>query len=264
MQDPRIVKRINIGIFFLLLFSIIGFALFYVFSAPQTCFDGIKNQAEKEVDCGGTCKPCADEASTKDIIVDKVAVALGGNGTFDVIAKIVNPNDIVGASSFHYAFMLKDATGNIIATREGETFVLPADSRYVAELGVQVENNIAPASVDFVINNVKWEKLNEIGKPQIGVFSKNFGANPAVEGNEADGIIRNQSSFGLRKIFVVVILRSENGDIVGINKTEIDTVRTKEDRDFRLTWPYQLSAPIQSMEVDTQSNTFDSQNFSFN
>ncbi len=264
MQDQRIGKRINIVIIFLVLFSIISFTLFYFFSSSATCFDGIKNQSEKEVDCGGTCAPCRDAALTKDIIIEKVATTLGGNGSYDVVARIVNPNDVIGASSFHYVFTLKDSTGNIIATREGNTFILPADSRYVAELGISVTNSSVPASIDFVISDVSWEKLNEIGKPQIGVFGKNFGANPAGEGSEADAIVRNQSTYSLKKIFVVVILRSENGDIVGVNKTEIDTIRAKEERDFRLTWPYQLSAPVQSMEVDTQSNAFDSQNFSFN
>jgi hypothetical protein len=67
----------------------------------------------------------------------------------------------------------------------------------------------------------------------------------------------------LGNISVVIVLRSEKGDVVGINKTEKSSVRAKEERDFRLTWPYQLSAPVQNMEVDAQSNVFDPQNFSF-
>jgi hypothetical protein len=190
-------------------------------------------------------------------------VALGGNNTYDVVAKITNPNNTLGTGSFSYVFKLKDSSGNVISTREGNNFILPADSKYVAELGLQVENEAQPANVELIINEVNWEKLENIGKPQIGVYNKNFGEIPAGSGSEADGVIRNESGYDLNKIFIVVILRSEKGDIVGINKTEKNAVRTKEERDFRLTWPYQLSAPVQNIEVDAQSNVFDPQNFSF-
>lgn len=263
MENPRTKKRVIVLLAWIIFFGSIVYILYLIFSPAATCTDGIKNQAEKGVDCGGTCAPCLDESQTKDITIKEVGVALGGNDTYDVASKITNPNDVFGASSFHYVFTLKDANGKVVGKKEGDNFLLPADSKYVAELGIVTENKVVPASVDFVVSNIKWAKLENIGKPQIGVYNKNFGANTAGEGSEADGLIRNQSGYDLGKIFIVVILRSEKGAIVGINKTEKDSVRVKEERDFKLTWPYQLSAPIQNMDVDVQSNVFDTQNFSF-
>lgn len=263
MQNSPIVKKIIITLSFLVLFSTLGFLLYYLITPAPTCSDGQQNQAEKGIDCGGTCTPCKEVVQTKDIVVDEVAVALGGNNTFDVAGKITNPNNTLGSAAFTYAFNLKDAGGKVIATREGSSFLLPADTKYVAELGLQIEGELAPANVELIINEVKWEKLNNIGKPQIGVYNKNFGKVATSVGSEADGVIRNESGYDLNKIFIVIILRSEAGDIVGINKTEKNAVRAKEERDFQLTWPYQLSAPVQGVEVDAQSNVFDPQNFTF-
>ena len=157
---------------------------------------------------------------------------------------------------------MKDANGNVIATKEGSEFILPADTRYVAELAFEASDGAVPILAEFSISEPSWEKLVNIGKPQIGVYSKNFGKISGGIGSEADGIIRNESSFDLTDIFLVVLLRSEKGEIVGINKTKKTGVRAREERDFRLTWPYQLIAPVQNVEVDPQSNVFDFKNIS--
>jgi hypothetical protein len=257
MENPTINKRINIIITFVVLFGLLAYGIFYLTAPDPTCTDGKQNQAEKGVDCGGTCAPCKEKQQIQDIVIKEVGVALGGNDTYDVAAKIVNPNNILGSALFDYTFIIKDAEGKVISTREGKNFILPADSKYIAELGLQMEGSAVPASVNLVINEVKWEELVNIGKPQIGVYNKNFGADAISKGSEADGVIRNESGYDLSKISVVIILRSEKGDIVGINKTEKNAVRVKEERDFRLTWPYQLSAPVQNIEVDAQSNVYE-------
>lgn len=257
------IKRILISIVFVIIFALTCVVAYLVITPAATCTDGKKNQAEKGVDCGGTCTPCKDVTQGQDLSVSETAVVFGGNKTYDAVAKIVNMNDSVGASSFKYIFKLKDSNGNIVASSEGTSFILPADSKYVADLGIQIEGDVIPRSAELIISDVVWEKLGDIGKPQIGVYGKSFGKTPTGNGNEADGMIRNESGYDLNKIFIIVILRSEEGKIVGINKTEKDYVRTKVEMDFRLTWPYQFSAPVQKMEVDTQANVFDRQNFSF-
>jgi hypothetical protein len=202
-------------------------------------------------------------AQTQELAVQETAVVFGGNKTYDAVVKINNPNDTVGASTFKYVFNLKDSNGNIVATSQGTNFILPADSKYVADLGIQVENDAVPTTAEVTISEVKWEALNEIGKPKIGIYQKNFGKTPTGNGNEADGILRNESGYDLNKIFIVIVLRGDNGKIVGVNKTEKNYVRTKAEMDFRLSWPYQFSAPIANMEVDAQANVFDRDNFTF-
>lgn len=253
-------KRIIISsIFFVMLVALVVI-VFYALSPAATCSDKKQNQAEKGIDCGGPCSPCKEVVQTKDIFVTETAISIGGNNTYDAVAKISNPNNQVGAS-FKYVFTLKNKDGAVLATREGTSFILPADSKYVAELNF--ESSDAPVLAELEISEPKWEKLGSVGKPQVGVYSKNFGKIPTGEGSSADGIIRNESGYDLNEIFLVVILRSENGGIVGINKTKKTNVRAKEERDFRLTWPYQLAAPVQNIEVDSQVNIFDPKAFSY-
>ncbi|MEI7890699.1 MAG: hypothetical protein WCI36_01890 [bacterium] len=263
MEDPKLRtrKRIIILIIFLLIFAATGYFLNYLIAPSATCSDGKQNQSEKGVDCGGVCAPCKEIVQTKDLEIKEVAVAIGGNQTYDVIAKISNPNEVMGSKEFGYTFTLKDAEGKVLATKQGKTFILPSDTRYIPELGLKTENDVVPSSVDFVLDDISWEKLTEMGKPQLGVYNKNV-KEVNVASTQADAVIRNESGLYLKKIYVTVVLRSKENAIIGINKTEINSVRQKEQRDFNLVWPYALSAPVANIEIDPQSNVFDVENLS--
>lgn len=254
------VKRIVIIAVYILLFLALIF-LIYLFAKPEaTCFDGIQNQAERGVDCGGPCSPCSEVVETKELAIQEVAVVDGGNGTYDAIAKISNPNDSIGAKEFGYTFRLKDVDGNVLASKTGNSFILPADSKFVAELGLFVQGGLIPTSASIELSDIRWENVSDgIGKPQIGVYSKRFGKSPMGEGSEAAGIIRNESNHDIKEVSIVVVLRDENEKIVGVNTTRKDFVHIKEERDFLMTWPYALNATVQKIEVDPQTNIFDSE-----
>ncbi|EKE19645.1 MAG: hypothetical protein ACD_8C00126G0002 [uncultured bacterium] len=260
---PTTKKRIIIALTFFAIFVITVLGIYFITKPEATCTDGIKNQKEKGVDCGGTCTPCDQIFKIQDIVINETAVVFGGNDSYDAVVKISNPNDAIGASFFRYVFNLKDVDGKIIATSEGTSFILPADFKYIADLGIKTEGNVSPSMIEFLIMDAKWEKLDDIGKPRIGIYSKNFGKVSSGIGSVADAIIRNESRYNLNKISIVVILRSSENKIVAVNKTEKNTVRIREERDFRLNWPYEFPVEVQSIEVDAQVNVFDSQSFSF-
>jgi hypothetical protein len=261
-NSAALKRRLKIIIGYLILGGTIALIIYLIKAPAATCFDKIQNQGEKGVDCGGPCSPCKEISQTKDLAIEETAFAPGGDNAYDVVSKISNPNDSVGASSFDYVFNLKDASGKVIATGIGTSFILPSDTRYVAKLGLAVDSKAVPVSVDFSISNVIWGKLANIGKPQLGVYNKNFGSNMASEGIEADGVIRNESSYDLKKIEAVILLRNDKGRIIAINTTERDSIRAGQEQNFQVTWPYLLGTNVQKVEVDTQTNVFDPQNFS--
>lgn len=248
---------ISILVFLLLLLM---FFLYSVFAPEATCSDKKQNQSEKGIDCGGPCSPCKITQAV-DMTTQEVAVVSGGGNTYDAIAKIYNPNDSVGARQFKYTFILKDANGNPIATQEGTDFILPSDTKYVTSLGIQTETGAVATSAEIKISDPEWVTLDTIEKPQLGVYNKKFDKAPIGEGSEAEGLLRNESNYDLNKISLVIILRGADGKILGVNRTEKNVVRVKEQRDFRINWPYAFTGNVQKMEVDAESNVLDPQNF---
>ncbi|EKD59009.1 MAG: hypothetical protein ACD_56C00009G0001 [uncultured bacterium] len=260
MQNQTVIKRTIVIFVFVLIFLLLSILLYSVFAPDATCSDKKQNQAEKGIDCGGPCSPCKN-IQAADIVVQEVAVVIGGSDTYDAVAKVYNPNDSLGAMEFKYIFNLKDATGNVVASYEGKDFILPVDTKYVTGLGIKTDNNAKPVSAEFLISDTVWTALGSVEKPQLGVYNKKFDKAPTGEGSEAEGMLRNESAYDLNKISLVIILRGGDGKIVGVNKTEKNVVHVKEQRDFRINWPYALPGNVQKMEVDAQSNVLDPQNF---
>lgn len=262
MPSPQTMKRALVFFAYIVFFALVGFGIYYLITPNATCSDGKKNQGEKDVDCGGPCIPCKIQFKGDDLILEEKTFVPGGNNTYDALIKLSNPNNSFGASSFHYVITLKDDFGKVLATREGDDYILPADSKYVAQLGLETENSQVPAKLDFLITDTKWSQLNSNEKPQLNVYNKKFGPNVDGPGNRAEGLISNESANDFKKVNVVVVLRDENGNVLGVSVAQEENLRAKKEIGFVLTWPYAFSKTVQSMEVDTQTNVFDSQNFS--
>lgn len=254
MLDQTKFKRTIIILIYAAIIIALGLLIYFIRKPEATCFDGKQNQAEKKVDCGGPCTPCKEEIQAENLIVKSTAVVPGGNNTYDVVAEISNPNYDAGAKNFKYTFTLKDDLENIVSVRSGSSYIFPGDTRYVAEISMTAENNSAVSSVDVQIADAEWKSVLGSAKPQIGVYSKKFGEAPIGEGYEAEGIIRNESGYDLEKVDIVIILRDANNNIIGLNKTQKDSLRVKEERDFIFNWPYALEGSVQNMEVDPESN----------
>lgn len=261
MQNQTIIKRSIIVTIFVVIFGLTSLFIYSIVAPDATCTDKKQNQSEKGIDCGGPCTPCMN-LQAADLLTQETSVVVGGGNTYDAVAKIYNPNDALGAREFKYIFNLKDSAGQVVASYEGKDFILPVDTKYVVGLGIETKDSVVPVSAEIVISEPVWTPLGSTEKPQLGVYNKKFDKAPTGEGSEAEGMLRNESNYDLNRISLVIILRGSDGKILGVNKTEKNVVRVKEQRDFRINWPYALPGSVQKMEVDAESNVLDPQNFS--
>jgi hypothetical protein len=261
-MNSQLLRRIAIILGYLLFFGLVGFLIHLLISPKETCLDGKKNQSETGVDCGGVCSPCKVSSVGKDLVIGEKTFVPAGNNTFDLVVRVSNPNDTIGVASFHFVAKLQDADGNVVATKEGNDYLLPADSKYVIGLGLRAQNNVAPTQVEFAISQVSWSQLSNLEKPQLNVYNKKFGPESSGVGSRAEGLVRNESSKDFKKINLVVVLRDDSGSVLGVSTTQQDNVRAGQEAGFILTWPYAFPKAVRSMEVEAQTNVYDSQNFS--
>ena len=262
MFDPRNSKRAIITFIYLLLFLLITFFLYKLFSPKATCFDGKQNQNEKGIDCGGNCDPCKNIAvDIRDIVVNEKEFIYGRNNIYDALVKITNPNNNVGASLFAYTILLKDGNGNILSKNEGSEFILPTETKYITAVNMSVSEGSIPSDVEFSITEIKWENFVQYQKPHFEIYGKRFGEVQDGIEMEAYGILKNKSGFDFNKIKINIILRDENGKLAALNSTQINTIRSEEERDFKVMWPYKLSTNIKNMEVEVEADIYDNQNF---
>ena len=263
MEESRTLKRIVIAVIFLAIFLLIGVGGYRVFfKAAPTCFDGIENQNETGIDCGGMCtKQCVLPLQAKDLVTEETAFMPAGNGSYDVLIKVHNPNDVAGASVFTWNLSLKDASGRILAQRSETAFILPQETKYLFAFGVMVPGTPTQVGVEF--SSVQWERFEGYAeKPRISVVRQDYARITSGPGyGAATGLVINESPYDFRSILVKVVLRDTAGKPIAVNMTEMQTMKSKEQRDFRLVWPSAFPGEVVSYEMLVDADVYHVSNF---
>lgn len=263
MSVSRPFKQVIIFLVYFTLAMLFVIAVYYAFfKAPETCFDNKQNQNETGLDCGGVCQAmCKENIVGEDLRFTEKAFVPAGNGKYDVLGKVYNPNDVEGVSSFAYTVTLKDSGGNVLAMRSGKSYILPQESKYIFELNLAAA--VPPATVAFTVENVEWTRLSGYQeKPAVNIYQKSYSEISSGAGfGEAKGLLSNESPYDFRTIVVKVILRDTAGLPIAFNSTEIRTVRASEERDFRLVWPSAFPGAVEKVEMEVDADVYHSDNF---
>jgi hypothetical protein len=256
----RVAKRqIIIGIYVFAFIMLIS-GVYMITRPDPTCFDGKLNQNEKNIDCGGVCAPCPEELIGKDLVVTNATVVYGGENAYDVIAEVHNPNPLFGGKKVFYTMTLTDVSGKEIASRRGETFILPNENKYLVQVNIEAMD--APSDVDVSVDRVDWVQFTNFDSPQIVVRNQRFGLIDGPLGYaEAIGLVSNESPYDFHNVIINVILLDERGVPIAANTTVQNTLEAHSKREFRLTWPDMFPGTITSTEMQAEANVFDSLNF---
>jgi hypothetical protein len=255
-------KRLKIGFIYVVFFLAVFWFLFSLFGPEPTCEDGIKNQNEEDVDCGGVCSVKCEKKEVEDLLSGETGVVASSiAGEYDFYGMVINPNSIFGSRFFSYQIKFKDENGFILAEKNGDNFILPGDKKYIIENNIKLSS--FPASIDFSLSNSEWVELEGLyEKPDLAIVQKNYNEiSSGVGFSEAKGLLQNRSPFDFSLIKIKVILRDSANKIVALNATEMRTVKSGEDRDYRAFWPNRFVGEVANIENQIEVNIFDSESF---
>lgn len=249
-------KQFAIGLVYFIIIAIIVAGIYYLVSGPSgpTCSDGIKNQNEEDIDCGGICKKCENIEAIK--ILDQEFIPTVAN-SYDLVARIKNPNIYLGGEVLNYEFSLYDSDNQLIGVRTGKTYILPQETKYIIETRVGSDKIVS--KTEFKIKNISWKKIDEIRDLEIKVKNTEY---QKFDGNsKLVGLIENRTSYNFDTIEIAGILFDANGKIIAVSKTSMNTVLMNEGRGFEMNWPYIISEELKSFEVEPYTNIFLDENF---
>jgi hypothetical protein len=262
-STQRMMKRLSILGTVVFSVSLVGASWYYLAAPVPSCSDGKQNQGERGTDCGGPCAQACEVAYVPDdlVIRESAFVQGGGDGEYDVLAKVYNPNDELGASVLPYVFRLKDASGAVLVEASGTGFILPQETKTF--LSISLKSSTFPQSVEISFPGAKWEKFSGYQeKPALSILNKRYA--PVSSGpffSEVQGTLVNDSVFDFRSVLVKVILRDVSGKPIAFNQTEMNTVRTRESRDFRLRWPKAFPGEVAQVDVEPEADVYHEENF---
>jgi hypothetical protein len=213
-----------------------------------TCFDGIKNQDELGIDCGGVCSKnnlCKDQYNNP--IVQWVRWAkVTSAGTYNVLAYVENPNLGAGAYNAPYNFKIYDKNDVLLFEKSGTTYIPPNKNFAVFEDGINI-NDKTPARISFTFaGNAVWQKMDNT---DLGIVSDSSTLSKETTKPRVDAVIRNKNLKSVDNVEVVAILYSSDENAIAFSRTMIDTIQGQSTQNIVFTWPEPFSEKVYRIEL---------------
>jgi len=240
-------RRTIYFLFFASLFALIATSFYYfvIYEAP-TCFDGVRNQNEQDIDCGGVCAKVCDFQAIDPIILWSKAFKVK-DGIYNVFTLIENPNLDTEAYDVPYSFKLYDADNILIAERSGKTDLPPRGLVPIFERTVITNERVPFRSPSFQFTNgINWIKTSE-DRANLSVQSKVLSEK---DGNtRLDVTIKNETVKTVKDIEVTAIITNSEGNAIAVSQTVIDSLTKKALEEVSFTWPGLFSEESNQIEV---------------
>ncbi len=258
-------KIIYLAIFIALVAVFLGFFLYSITRHTATCFDGIQDGNETGVDCGGSCvRLCSDQEQQPIVLWSRIfAIA---PGVYSAAAYVQNLNATAQAFSVPYTFTFWSATGQLLGSRSGTTFIpagqnftviesdisasqLTASSTLSVNTSVKVGQQL-PARTDFQFGPILWEvaptATRDFNALQISNLQTSFSttSTPRVEAD-----IANVSYTDLPRVDISAILYDASGNALGVSKTYISSLPQQVSKHIVFTWITPFATPPTRVEL---------------
>lgn len=204
--------------------TIVGVPVYFkFFKKVPNCTDGILNQDEKQVDCGGVCaKLCADEA--KMPIVSFERLFKSAKGVYSVVAMVENINREAFSKEVGYIFNLYDENNVLLVQKQGKTRILPAREFPVFEYGLYTGERI-PKKVTFsFLGDFDWTR-GVVDAPKIDVLGEKVFEKDGLPRIEASLI--NREVYRLEKFPVYALIYDAEGNLFAASQTYVELLPAK-------------------------------------
>lgn len=221
----RGAKQFIYGLFYLVIVGLIVTGIFYAFFRPApSCFDGIQNEGEQGIDCGGPCpKPCT--ADLPPLSAGTPVMFTASPGSVTLIAQVADPNSGYGAATFDYTFNVYDATGGLLASFPYASFIYPDQSKYVTAVNVSLPTTTAAANANIMIaSGTQWVASSTMGSVPQFTFQNLVTQEVSSDTVAASANLVNGQQIPFAQVFIVAIFKNANGTPVGVSQTEVDNV----------------------------------------
>lgn len=260
-------KQILIALVYFFIFAVIVFSIYLFLKPEPSCSDGIKNQGEERVDCGGPCSPCQSlQKKDLDVLWAKSFVSQKSfpQDMYDLVAKIENPNLNYGSGEFSYEFKVYDSRGELMNTYKGSDYVLSNQTKYLIEPRVKL--NRPPHRVTVSFDGIeKWRELKpetvSVGDLAVQDLRYRLLGDSKPGYSQLKALLINRTNYGFDTVNIKVLLFDSSNNLLSIRSTEINTLLSGEKREFTITWFGEINGEVASIETEPETNLFNPDNY---
>jgi hypothetical protein len=223
--------------------------LYFSYKAP-TCFDGIRNGDEQNIDCGGSCvRLCQSSFLPPRIVWGGAKLEKVADGLYNVASLIENKNIAGAAVNVPYKVSLYDDRGVFILEKTGVVTLYAHRNSLAFIPAINTDKRIPVKATFEFTKSPQWFKSSDdlLG---LSIIDKKYTEDET--GSSLEVTVQNNTLYEYKNILVSVILSDLNGNVIGFSRTIIDSISPKGAREIApFTWPIGRNGKVASIEVIT-------------
>lgn len=229
--ERRLVVFLVIGAILAAVMSLIFIAVFY--QAP-TCSDGILNQDEDGIDCGGSCRYlCVMSVEPATVLFTQALD--NGEGRTDVIALVENKNHGIAAEDVPYTITIYGYDQSLVHSASGKIDLPPGETVPVFLPGVASGHAaVGTAFLTINANEVKWYALPQ--DPRIVPRVSNVTLGGTVGNPRVTAILANLDVRPMVKTLAVAVVRDASGNAIAASQTILAAIPPQGEATAIFTW----------------------------
>ncbi len=211
---------------------------------PPSCTDGVRNQDEAGVDCGGVCTYlCASQTEPLRVVWTRLFEV--APGWWSAMAYVENPNAHAVATRVPYRFRLFEQEGVSVREEVGTTFIRgePLVPIFVGRINV---GSRVPYRVTFDFPEDPFWQYTDAAY-QVTVLEQTITTSPTQQVVAAT--LRNDEPRDLERIVVNAIVFDDAQNAIAASETYVDRLPARGKRGIRFTWPNPFSESPKRVEV---------------
>ncbi len=221
--------------------------LIATFYKTPSCSDGVQNQGEAGIDCGGPCSYLCT-AQTLPPTVLFTQVLSNGEGRTDVIALIENKNLTSAAKSVPYTILLYNATGLPIKTVTGTVDLPPGATEPVYVPGIlSGQQAAARAFLNIDPSAPQWFSM-AAGAHSVPAVT-NVGQSGTVSAPRIQATLANPGATDFTNVLAIVLVHSVAGDVIAASQTIVPSIPAQGQATAIFTWNSAFTSAPASIEV---------------
>lgn len=221
--------------------------LIATFSKTPTCSDGIQNQDESGIDCGGGCAYlCTAEMQPPTVLFTK---AIGnGVGRTDVIASIENKNAAAAVKNVPYKITLY-GTGQFLVQEVTGSFDLPPGATvpiYIPGIASGKQTGLQ-AFLTIDTSALKWYSFSA-GARILPIVS-NTNQSGTTDAPRIEAILSNPTALPFSNVPVIVVVHDKNNLVIAASKTIVSSIPAQGTAIATFTWNSAFPSAPAAIEV---------------
>lgn len=189
------------------------------------------------------------------LVVRSVTLIRTAHGSADLLALVANPNAGAGVRDVPFTFEIRSG-GVLLASVPGRTFFLPGQEKPLVALGVLVPKEASEVAVTF--GSPVWSPVSPgFRGPALVPVNRTAkildGASPAYE---VKGVLANESDLDFQVVEVTALGLTAKQEVLGVGHTFIGSLRSRERREFTVSWPLPAGEVVSEVRVYPGVNVF--------